>query len=72
MNKLGKSLIESPKLVPEEGQRDLLPSSGESIRWPSLCLTNHNENSIDEALDYLAEILVDTYLEKNNYVRRKN
>ncbi len=52
--------------VPEEGHRNLMCSNKESIRYPSSGITNTNHSSEDVALDYLAGILVEAFLDKKN------
>ena len=57
MSKLHNKLICDDKLVPKEGQRDLLCSNNESHRCPSLdykC-TTPSEDMVDKAFDLLFE-----------------
>lgn len=48
----------------KEGQRDSMCSNNESYRCPSLSIKNSNLLNEDEALDYLASILVQVYLDQ--------
>ena len=70
MNELHNKLIIDNKLVPKEGQRDLLCSNKKSIRCPSFGI-NPNNISEDVALDYFASILVEAFLDKKEYERNK-
>ena len=65
MTKLRKSLISYSKFIPKEGQRELLRSSKDLFRCPSLCIINNS--SEDASLDYLASILVEAFLDKKEY-----
>ena len=51
--------------VPEEGQRDLACSNKKSLRCPSFGI-NSNEVAEDAALDYLASILVEAFLDQEH------
>lgn len=63
MNTLHNRSIDSGNLVPREGQRDLLCSNNkEPLRCPSFGI-NNEQISEDDALDYLAEVLVDAFLD---------
>lgn len=48
--------------MPKEGQRDLLCSNKESFRCPSFGI-NNQFTSEDDALSYLAEVLVGAFLD---------
>ena len=63
MNELHANDITDNNFVPEEGQRDLACSNKKSVRCPSSGF-NPNEVSEDEALEYLASILVEAFLDK--------
>jgi hypothetical protein len=69
MNKLHNKLIIENIFVPKEGQRGLLCSNKESIRCPFLGINNNSE---DVALDYLAKVLVEAFLDKQGYERNKS
>lgn len=69
MNTLHNKLIIDKIFVPKEGQRDLLCSNKESIRCPFLGINNNSE---DVALDYLAKVLVEAFLDKQEYERNKS
>ncbi|MBA3733380.1 hypothetical protein H0W91_03320 [Patescibacteria group bacterium] len=68
MSKLHNKPIDDNIFVPKEGERGLLCSNKKSFRSPSfgietdLLLTNENV-----ALDYLASILVEAFLDKKEY-----
>ena len=71
MDRLHTKLIDSFKFEPREGQcDDLVCSNKKSItHCPSLGFINNNSESV--ALDYLASVLVETFLdsqedERNN------
>lgn len=55
--------------VPKKGQRDLMCSNKESYRCPFLGINNNSE---DVALDYLAKVLVEAFLDKQEYERNKS
>lgn len=63
MDPLHKREKDAFEIEPKEGQRDLLCSNKASIRCPSLGF-NNSFASEDDALDYLAEVLVDSFLDK--------
>jgi hypothetical protein len=65
MKELRKSL-KSKK--PNEGQRELLRSSKDLHRCPSLGFISNN-NSESVALDYLASVLVEAFLDTQEYER---
>ena len=65
MDELHDKLICDENFVPNEGQRDLLCSNKESHRCPSFGLNNNI--SEDVALDYLAKVLVEAFLDKKEY-----
>ncbi len=69
MNKLRESLISESHIEPNEGQRELLRSSKNSHRCPSLGSIINNRDSEDVALDYLAKVLVEAFLDKEEYER---
>ncbi len=57
----------------KEGQRDSMCSNKESYRCPSLSIINPNLVTDDEALEYLANILVEIYLyQKRNEHTKSN
>jgi hypothetical protein len=60
LEELHKGLIDTSHVVPNEGQRRLLCSNGVSSRCPSFGVT---DKAIDEAIDRLANILIDAFLE---------
>ncbi len=62
MNELHNRSIIKDNLVPKEGQRDLLCSNKESFRCPSFGINNQFVSE-DDALDYLAEVLVGAFLD---------
>ncbi|MBI2120925.1 MAG: hypothetical protein HYT94_04865 [Parcubacteria group bacterium] len=64
LKELHKSLIDTSHVVPNEGQRRLLCSNGVSSRCPSFGVT---EESVDEAIDRLSNILIDAFLESKKY-----
>ena len=64
---LRKSSIGENNFIPKEGQRELLRSSKNSLRCPSLCIINNS--SENTSLDYLASILVEAFLDKQEYER---
>lgn len=57
--------------VPKEGQRDFECSNKKSLRCPSFGITKLNNVSEDVALDYLASILVEAFLDKKEYERNQ-
>jgi hypothetical protein len=63
MGELHKSRISGENIEPREGQRELLCSNKFSNRCPSFGI-NPNQVSEDIALDYLASILVEAFLNK--------
>jgi hypothetical protein len=63
MDKLHINSTSDNNFVPEEGQRDLMCSNKKSLRCPSLGL-NNLLISEDVAIDYLAQVLVDIFLDK--------
>lgn len=68
MKKLRESLISESYIEPNEGQRELLRSSKNSLRCPSLgFIINNNSESV--ALDYLAKVLVEAFLDTQEYER---
>jgi hypothetical protein len=71
MNTLHKSINNNDNLAPEEGQRVLLCNSKMSFRCPSLDINNSSNMSEDVALDYLASILVEAFLDKKEYERQQ-
>ena len=66
MTELHEKLISKYKLMPEEGQRNFLCINKKKIRCPSLCIDKPSE---DAQLDYLANILVEIFLDKKIYER---
>jgi hypothetical protein len=69
MNKLHiNSICDKNFLIPKKGQRDLMCSNKESHRCPFLGINSNNE---DVALDYLASILVEAFLDKKEYERNQ-
>lgn len=62
IEKLHDRSIISDVFVPREGQRDLLCSNKESLRCPSFGI-NNQFISEDDALSYLAEVLVGAFLD---------
>jgi len=66
MNTLHKSLISNKKIEPSDGQRKLLCSNKDLYRCPSLGFITNN-NSEDVALDYLAKVLVEAFLDQQEY-----
>lgn len=60
IKELHKGLRDTFHVVPDEGQRRLLCSNGVSSRCPSFGVT---EERVDEAIDRLANILIDAFLE---------
>jgi hypothetical protein len=70
MDKLHIKLIDSFKFEPREGQcDDLVCSNKKSItHCPSLGFISNN-NSEDVALDYLAKVLVEAFLDTQEYER---
>jgi len=66
MSTLHKSEKGTQHLEPREGQRGLLCSNKVPIRCPSLGF-NYDSTTEDDALDYLAEILVTSYLDNKRY-----
>jgi hypothetical protein len=69
MNELHTKLISDNKIVPREGQRDLVCSNIKSLRCPSFGVNNNS--SEDASLDYLAKILVEAFLDKKEYERKQ-
>lgn len=69
MNVLHKSLISEENIEPSKGQRELLCSNKDSHRCPFLGSIINNSDSEDVALDYLAKILVEAFLDKQDYER---
>ena len=64
MNELRKSLSKE-NFEPREGQRELLRSSKDLPRCPSFGINNNSSENV--ALDYLAKILVEAFLDKKEY-----
>lgn len=64
---------ENDVFVPKEGQRGFACSNRKSLRCPSFGI-NPNQTSEDVALNYLAGILVEAFLEKkeNEYNNHNN
>lgn len=58
---------------PEEGERTLLPSSKSGIRSPSLDFLDTSSDIVTEdmALEYLAQIIANIYLEKSYGITNK-
>lgn len=70
MSKLGKSQKNADKyLDPKEEQRRFLPCSKISNRCSSFGLPNSNELTEDAAIDCLARILADIFLEQEHEQR---
>jgi hypothetical protein len=70
MNKLHKSLeYDAKKVAPKEGQRGLLCSNRMSSRCPSL---GFDPTPKDKALAYLADVLVNAYLEQRKHEPTKH
>jgi len=66
MYKLRKNLVsEENNFEPKEGQREFLRSSKDSLRCPSFGFNNNSSENV--ALDYLAKILVEAFLDKKEY-----
>lgn len=63
MRELHNKVNDENELIPKEGQRALLCSNKKSLRCPSLSITQPNKVTKEDALDYLASILVQAYLE---------
>lgn len=65
-----KRLRSDKNFVSEEGQRNLLCRNKKSLRCPSFDI---NPNTVPEkiALDYLASILVEMYLDDVNHENNK-
>lgn len=63
MSKL-RAELNNDTFVPREGQRDFACSNKRSFRCPSLGIKNPNYVSEDVALDYLASIIVEAFLDK--------
>lgn len=62
---------EQNNIVSKEGQRGFLCSNNKSDkRCPSLGFINPNQVSEDVALDYLASILVEAFLDKKENERK--
>ena len=70
MNKLHDKLIDHKNFELKEGQcDDLACSNKRSItHCPSLGFINNNDSE-DVALDYLAKVLVEAFLDKEEYER---
>jgi hypothetical protein len=68
MKELRKSLKSKKNIEPNEGQRELLRSSKDLHRCPSLGFISNN-NSESVALDYLASVLVEAFLDTQEYER---
>lgn len=68
MEELDKSQIVDNIFIPKEGQRELLSSNRVHNRCPSLVTSTKNASE-DIALEYLANILVEAFLEKKEYER---
>lgn len=71
MDTLGESLISEKYIEPKEEQRELFPSREDSLRCSSLCFIT-NTNSENVALDYLAKVLVEAFLDEQEYERNKS
>lgn len=69
MNTLHKSIISEKNFEPKKGQRELLCSNKDSLRCPFLGFNNNNSEYV--ALDYLAKVLVEAFLDKQDYERNK-
>lgn len=61
IKELRKSLISDKKIEPKEGQRELLRSSKNSLRCPSLCYeqVEGGEENINRAFDLLFEAILE-------------
>lgn len=70
MNKQHIKLIDNKNFEPREGQCDsLMCCNKKSItHCPSLGFINNNDSE-DVALDYLAKVLVEAFLDKEEYER---
>lgn len=69
MSKLHKDKYDINNIIPKEGQRGSLCSNNVSYRCPSFGINNNTE---DVALDYLAKVLVEAFLDKQEYERNKS
>lgn len=69
MKELDKSQIVDNIFIPKEGQRELLSSNRVHNRCPSL-VAKSSDASEDILLDYLANILVEAFLDKKEYERK--
>jgi hypothetical protein len=70
MKKLHINSLSDNLFVPKQGQRDLMCSNKKSHRCPFLGINNSSITE-DVALGYLAEILVDTFLDQKRYASNK-
>lgn len=70
MNKLDNSSVANNIFIPKEGQRELLSSNRVRYRCPSFGVSGPNVSE-DVALDYLASILVEAFLNKKEYERNQ-
>ena len=69
---LHKNPNDVEKLVSEEGQRGFLCSNNKPVRCPSSDFTNFDNASEDDQLDYLAEILLEGFLDKQHNEKLKH
>ncbi len=67
-----ESLIANKHLNPKRGNDKLSRCSEDLVRHPSLGITNPNHVSEYVALNYLASILVQAYLDKKEYERKQS
>src|SRR5258708_313123 len=67
MKRLHKRQNGNPNFEPKEGQRGLLCSNKVPYRCPSFGLNINAGSSEDEALAYLADVLVEAYFERKNH-----
>lgn len=67
MNKVDKAILDSKNLVPREGQRGLLSTNKVLSRCPSFGIKEATE---DDAIEYLAEVLVGAFLECKKHEKR--
>ena len=72
MKKLHIKLIDNKKIEPKEGQCDGLMCSNKKSITHCPSFGSFNINSEDVALDYLAKVLVEAFLDKQEYERNKS
>ncbi|MCK9421238.1 MAG: hypothetical protein M0Q38_01430 [Bacteroidales bacterium] len=66
-----ESLIANKYLNPKRGNDKLSRCSEDLVRYPSLGITNPNHVPEEVALDYLASLLVEAFLDKKEYERKQ-